>query len=106
MLNLAHYPNTFGDCAALFFALLIGHALGDYPLQGEFLALHKDRNYQDPVRHLPKGLWVHCLFAHSLIHAGCVWFITGRVFFGDAPGNVDIRRAQPTPSIACSNTLR
>jgi hypothetical protein len=82
MLNLAHHPTTFGDCAALFFALLIGHALADYPLQGEFLAIHKDRNFRDPVRRLPEGLWMHCLFAHSLVHAGFVWLITGRVFFG------------------------
>src|SRR6186713_2016353 len=82
MLNLAHSPITYADCATLFFALLIGHAMADYPLQGEFLALHKDRNYRDPVRQLPQGLWMHCLFAHSLIHAGFVWFITGRVFLG------------------------
>ena len=84
MLNLAQHPNTFGECAALFFALLIGHALADYPLQGDFLALHKDRHYRDPARPLPVGLWVHCLFAHCLIHAGFVWFITGRLFFGFA----------------------
>lgn len=81
MLHLQH-PNTFGECAALFFALLIGHALADYPLQGDFLALHKQRTYRDPTRHLPEGLWIHCLVAHSLIHAGCVWLVTGRVFFG------------------------
>ena len=84
MLNLAQYPNTFGDCATLFFALLIGHALADYPLQGDFLARHKERNYHDPDRQLPEGLWVHCLVAHSLVHAGFVWCITGRVFFGFA----------------------
>ena len=82
MLNLADQPSTYGDCAALFFALLIGHAFADYPLQGRFLALHKDRNYHDPDCRRPDGLWIHCLFAHSLIHAGFVWFITGRVFLG------------------------
>jgi hypothetical protein len=82
MLNLAQHPSTFGECATLFFALLIGHAFADYPLQGDFLALHKTRTYRDPARQLPEGLWVHCLFAHGLIHAGFVWCITGRVFFG------------------------
>ncbi len=82
MLNLPQDPNTFSECAVLFFALLIGHALADYPLQGNFLATHKNRNYRDPVRQLPEGLWMHCLFAHCLIHAGFAWCITGRVFFG------------------------
>lgn len=82
MLNLPHQPTSFSECAVLFFALIIGHALADYPLQGDFLATHKNRNYRDPVRQLPEGLWAHCLFAHCLIHAGFVWCITGRVFFG------------------------
>lgn len=82
MLNLAQHPTTYGDCAALFFALLIGHAFADFPLQGNFLARHKDRHYRDPDRQFPDGLWVHCLFAHCLIHAGFVWSITGRVSLG------------------------
>jgi hypothetical protein len=82
MLNLPLHPHTFSECIVLFFALIIGHAFADYPLQGDFLATHKNRNYRDPVRQLPAGLWVHCLFAHCLIHAGFVWMITGQVFFG------------------------
>lgn len=78
MLDLAN-PHTINEGIKLFFALIIGHALADYPLQGDFLAMHKNRNYRDPVRPLPEGLWLHCLFAHSLIHAGCVWLITGRI---------------------------
>lgn len=84
LFNLAPHPSTYADCATLFFALLIGHAFADYPLQGNFLALHKNRHYQDPERKLPDGLWVHCLFAHSLIQAGFVWMITGRVVLGVA----------------------
>lgn len=81
MLNLAP-PHTLAQGLTLFFALLIGHALADYPLQGNYLALHKNRHYKDPARDLPPGIWVHCLINHSLIHAGFVWFITGSVILG------------------------
>lgn len=70
-----------GGVLILFFAMAIGHALGDYPLQGEYLAKGKNR-------HTSKGtffgsgevspvLWVHSLTAHSLIQAGMVWIVTG-----------------------------
>ena len=81
MLDLAN-PHTLNGAAQLFFALLIGHAIADYPLQGDFLALHKNRHYKDASRPLPSGLWVHCLVAHCLIHAGFVWAITGRFVLG------------------------
>jgi hypothetical protein len=55
---------------ALFFALCIGHALCDYPLQGDFLARGKNR-----YAPLPGVPWYWCLGAHSLIHAGAVWVI-------------------------------
>ena len=65
----------------LFFAMAIGHALGDYPLQGEFLATGKNRHI-DTSTFLGGGevspiLWFHSLTAHSLIQAGMVWIITG-----------------------------
>ena len=75
-----------GPAAAIFFALVIGHALADYPLQGRFLAMAKNRHAD--VTSLfggalpPRGLWLHALTAHSLIHAGTVWFITGSVTLG------------------------
>jgi hypothetical protein len=84
-LDLVQSPVGWADALALFFALMIGHALADYPLQGEYLALHKNRHYRPtggPAQ--PSGLWIHCLLAHSLIHAGFVWAITGRVIFGFA----------------------
>jgi hypothetical protein len=64
----------------LFFALVIGHMFADYPCQTEFMALGK--NHRRP-RPLPgaqgdtRFVWVHCLTAHSLIHGGAVWVITG-----------------------------
>lgn len=62
---------------ALFFWLLFGHFLADYPLQGEFLAKAKDRTSD-----LGKIFWRHALFAHSFIHAGTVAFITGHIWMG------------------------
>ncbi|MEI7927310.1 MAG: DUF3307 domain-containing protein [Verrucomicrobiales bacterium] len=66
--------------AKILFALLIGHALADYPLQGAFLAKAKDRHSDSGAlfgeQRAPKGLWIHALTAHSLVHAGVVWLIT------------------------------
>lgn len=62
-------------------ALIMGHMLGDYPLQGAFLASCKNRNTDSSsffgTSTVPKGLWVHGLTAHSMIQAGIVWVITG-----------------------------
>ncbi len=71
---------------ALFFALAIGHALGDYPLQSDFLAKHKNRHFAHAYTDLPpaRTLWLHCLTAHALIHAGIVWLLTGRAALGAA----------------------
>jgi hypothetical protein len=79
------FPCDTWLCAAqVFFALLIGHAVADFPLQGEFLALGKNRlqlvRLADPAR--PPELWVYCMAAHCLIHAGAVWLITGSVVLG------------------------
>lgn len=65
------------------FYLLAAHALCDYPLQGDFLATNKNRN-GDYGRNKRKGIWLHCLTAHSLIHGGAVALITGSVWLGIA----------------------
>jgi hypothetical protein len=60
--------------------LLVGHALCDYPLQGDFLA--RGKNHTLPMHFgIP---WVHCLTAHALIQAGMVALATGRVSLGVA----------------------
>lgn len=67
---------------ALFFALLIGHCLADFPLQGQFLAMGKNRHHRMPAPEgspFPPHLWVYCLSSHSIIHAAPVWLITGSV---------------------------
>lgn len=66
------------------FALCIGHALADFPLQGEYLAVGKNRRFlmrlQDPAR--PVNIWFVCMSVHCLIHAGAVWLITGSALLG------------------------
>lgn len=54
--------------------LLIGHALADYPLQGDWLAKAKNHRLE-----LVPGecIWPGTLACHSAIHAGAVWLITG-----------------------------
>lgn len=51
----------------LFALMMLGHFLGDYPLQGEFLARGKNRS-----RPLPGFPWHQILFAHAVIHGGLV----------------------------------
>ncbi len=82
-MSLSQYFDALAEgnpSAALpvFFALMIAHALCDHPLQGQFLALHKNRHYRAQDPNLPtNALWIYCLSAHSLIHAGGVWLVTG-----------------------------
>lgn len=59
--------------------MLVGHALCDYPLQGDFLA--RGKNHKNPIPGIP---FYQCLFAHALIHAGAVAAVTGSVALGVA----------------------
>lgn len=76
---VAFPPQTWSQGLLVLFALAIGHAVADFPLQGEFLATCKNRRYlirlKDPNR--PPSMWIACMAAHCLIHAGAVWLITG-----------------------------
>lgn len=54
--------------------LFAGHALCDYPLQGDFLA--KGKNHKAPIPGIP---FYHCLIAHALIHSGMVYLVTQSV---------------------------
>lgn len=63
----------------LFAALVVGHAIADYPLQGDFLARAKDR--AAPVPGVP---WYQALGAHSIMHGGVVWLLTGIPLLGVA----------------------
>lgn len=58
-------------------ALIVGHALADYPLQGDFLSRAKNRTA--PIPGVP---WYHALGAHVAIHGGAVALITGIWWLG------------------------
>lgn len=66
--------STFSLCL---FALMVAHALCDYPLQGDFLS--RAKNVTAPIPGVP---WVHAMFAHCCIHAGAVWAVTGLWWLG------------------------
>lgn len=63
----------------IFFQLLMAHAVTDFALQTEFIALSKSR-YTTPKYldkdHLP--MWPYTLTAHALINAAGVWLVTRR----------------------------
>jgi hypothetical protein len=61
----------------LLLALLVGHALADYPLQGDFLA--RGKNAAAPLPGVP---WPTILLAHAAIHGGFVGYLTGSVWLG------------------------
>lgn len=63
----------------LLFWLLVGHALADYPLQGDFIA--KAKNHRSPIPGVP---WMHGLLWHAVIHGGAVALATGSVALGCA----------------------
>jgi hypothetical protein len=56
------------------FWMLIGHAVADYPLQGDWLSKAKN-----PTLTLVPGetIWPMALLSHAAIHAGAVKFATG-----------------------------
>jgi hypothetical protein len=64
---------------ALFAAFVVVHALADFPLQGSYLALHKVRSQKGA-----SGEWIVALSAHSVIHAGGVWLVSGSLGFAAA----------------------
>lgn len=64
---------------SLLLALLVAHALCDYPLQGDFLAKAKN-----PVNPIPGVPWVWAMSSHAAIHGGAVGLITGSPVLGAA----------------------
>jgi hypothetical protein len=65
------------NVAALFGALVVAHAICDYPLQGDFLARAKNRTA--PLQGVP---WYQALGAHAIIHGGAVALLTGVPLLG------------------------
>ena len=62
---------------ALFAAFVVAHALADFPLQGSYLALKKVRSQADSYSE-----YIIALSAHSVIHAGAVWLVSGSLLLG------------------------
>lgn len=62
------------------FLLLAAHAVCDYPLQGEAVAINKNRNAKTELqKHVP---WYYWLASHALMHGGAVALITGSAGLG------------------------
>ena len=67
------------SAVALYLWLLVGHALCDYPLQGDFMA--RAKNPKQPIDGVP---WDWPMSAHATIQAGAVWLITGTLWLAAA----------------------
>ena len=58
--------------AVMIVALMVGHSLMDYPLQGDFLS--RAKNHKNPIPGISPTLTME---AHCILHAAAVWIITG-----------------------------
>ena len=71
------------NAMVLLWALVLGHAVSDFPLQGTFLAIGKDRHADLAAvtggRKWPAHIWVYCLTIQSMVQATAVWLVTGSV---------------------------
>lgn len=66
----------------IFCLLLAGHALADFPLQGDATAINKNRHAKTELqKHVPAFYW---MASHSIIHGAAVGFITGSLGLGIA----------------------
>jgi len=66
----------------MLFYMIAGHALMDFSLQNDTMALEKNRHRDSPMqKSVP---WYYWLTAHALIHGGTVGYITGSIHLGIA----------------------
>lgn len=64
----------------LLFYFVVMHALLDFPLQGDTVAVNKNPHANTPLqKHVP---WYYWLGAHALVHGGGVLIITGSTLLG------------------------
>ncbi|WP_210234998.1 DUF3307 domain-containing protein [Allorhizobium terrae] len=68
---------TMAEVFLAFCLMIFGHALGDYPLQNDFMA--RGKNWRTPVAGVP---WYYLLGAHAVIHGGLAGIATGCVWIG------------------------
>jgi len=64
----------------VFFWLLVGHAVADFPLQAGPMATEKCRRSTTPLQ--TSVPWYYWLSAHAVIHGGAVAWITGSLTLG------------------------
>lgn len=66
------------------FWLIVGHAVADFGLQSDWMAVHKSRHVRDTSAFStrPELVWVEVLSFHCVIHAGAVALATGSVLLG------------------------
>ncbi len=71
------------NALVLLWALMLGHAIADFPMQGEFLAIGKNRHGNLSAvtggHQWPASIWIYCLTIHSMVQAAAVWLVTGSV---------------------------
>jgi hypothetical protein len=66
----------------MFSLLIAGHALVDFPLQGDATAVNKNRHAKTELqKHVPFYYW---LCSHAIIHGAAVGLITGSIGLGIA----------------------
>lgn len=67
--------------AIALFWMLVGHAVADYPLQGDWLS-----NAKNPTKILVAGetIWPLALASHAIIHAAAVMLATGSPWLAGA----------------------
>jgi hypothetical protein len=64
------------------FLFIVVHALCDFALQNETMAINKSPNANtDMQKHVG---WFYWLISHALIHGGGVWMLTHSIFLGTA----------------------
>lgn len=69
----------------VFFWMLVGHALGDFALQSDWMVQNKNpRKYKKKAPDRRDLIWLHVLTAHALIHGGAVALATGSALLGVA----------------------
>ena len=69
----------------IFIFLIAAHFLCDYPLQGNYMAMAKNRHVlrEDDFFNIPKWEeWPWVLSGHAFIHGGAVYLITGLWYLG------------------------
>lgn len=64
----------------LIFKLIVGHAVGDFALQTDFIAKFKSR-WNDQTG---TGMWIYVSISHALVQGGMVFLATGNTYLGIA----------------------